>query len=444
MTDLFQAWRVLVPGPKMAHLPRFCASSMVAALIFSITGCGGDDEESLPPDDLGLVSESSSRQFSATPPFADALGFETVLIRAGQFTMGSPETEDGRADDEAEHLVELTQDFFIMTTEVTQERWELVMDDNPSAISQADHPVEGVTWHQAVDFANRLSVTAGYRPAYVVEGEEVTWADAANGYRLPTEAEWEYVARTGESTVEGSGDPSLPSATRPVGTGTSNSWGLFDLDGNVGEWCWDWYGPYSQDKALDPVGGEGPGERVVRGMPSTPGTARRHPRPPGEGKGVGLRLARFESSPDSSAAPMSDAARQLAHERCVGLFESALECVPEGPAMFIEEMAVAVESIYSSGDALRRFGDHLQAKGKDAMIDSLIQHYTEEAESSTLIIQGRCRKFVDWELGSVTLAESATEDSLPSPLEGAEACFGLPCDERIPCLRPYFSANLAR
>nr|HPQ42486.1 formylglycine-generating enzyme family protein [bacterium] len=205
---------------------------------------------------------------------------EFVEVPAGIFEMGAPENELCREPDEIYFTVTLTQPIQVLRTEVTQFQWESVFGSNPSYFEGMNRPVERVTWFDACIFCNRLSLSEGLTPCYyadesfntVFDGEPpvstgpVFWNRSAGGYRLPTEAEWEYVCRAGTTTAYCSGetstdcdhDPMLdPLAwyaansntgngreTHPVGRKLPNRWNIFNLHGNVGEWCWDWYGPY--------------------------------------------------------------------------------------------------------------------------------------------------------------------------------------------------------
>jgi formylglycine-generating enzyme required for sulfatase activity len=183
-----------------------------------------------------------------------------VYISPGTFIMGSPEHEPGRGSDEMQHEVTLTRGYFIQTTPVTQEQWKEVMGDNPSNFLQGgeDCPVEGVSLNDCLEFIWLVN-NKGWYP-----------------YRLPTEAEWEYACRAGASTSFFNGeDPCLDTIgwycgnsgkkTHPVTERQPNAWGLFDMHGNVCEWCQDQYGKYPMIPQFDPQGETlGPG-CVARG-----------------------------------------------------------------------------------------------------------------------------------------------------------------------------------
>lgn len=201
--------------------------------------------------------------------FNNELGMEFVLIPAGTFIMGSPLSEPGRDSDERRHKVTLTRSFYMQTTEVTQRQWQTVMGDNPSHFRDCGEtcPVEKVSWHDTQRFITRLNSMVG-----------------ANTYRLPTEAEWEYAARSGSQTALSNGiiaetgcgnDANLDrigwycsnsdNKSHPVAQKQSNAWGLYDMHGNVWEWCDDWYGDYPSGPVTDPQGPESGLIRVNRG-----------------------------------------------------------------------------------------------------------------------------------------------------------------------------------
>jgi formylglycine-generating enzyme required for sulfatase activity len=158
--------------------------------------------------------------------------------------------------------------------EVTQKEYQAVMGTNPSSFNGGTLPVERVSWYDAVNYCNALSKKEGLTPAYTVNGTNVTWFRGANGYRLPTEAEWEYACRAGTTTPYSSGSSvdaagwygnNSGSVTQPVGQKQANAWGLYDMHGNVWEWCWDWYGNYSSGSQTDPTGAASGSFRVLRG-----------------------------------------------------------------------------------------------------------------------------------------------------------------------------------
>jgi formylglycine-generating enzyme required for sulfatase activity len=221
---------------------------------------------------------------------------EWATICAGTFTMGSPAGELGRYTGETQHRVTLTHDFLIGSTEVTQGEFETLMGYNPSfrTICGGTCPVEQETWHEAAAYCNALSAGEGFDQCYdcIGVGTDVTCEPAAvyetpydcPGYRLPTEAEWEYAARAGTTTGTYNGNPDVgpdtcgPSAVldpiawwcgnaetpHPVGELDPNEWGPYDMLGNVWERNEDWFEDYVGD-ANDPWGPEAGSNRVIRG-----------------------------------------------------------------------------------------------------------------------------------------------------------------------------------
>jgi len=221
-------------------------------------------------------------------PDADVYSGSWAAFGRGTFMMGSPEGSPCRYDNEELHQVTLTRGFEIQTTEVTQAQFAAVMGYNPAYFDDcSDCPVEMVHWHQAAAYCNALSTRQGMPACYLCQGDgdAVRCSDAAGGsilacggYRLPTEAEWEYAYRAGTTTpfYNGPNDPALckdcdakdanadkigwycanaGSRTHPVGQKLGNAWGLFDMAGNVWEWCHDGYTRYLGSAAVtDPVG----------------------------------------------------------------------------------------------------------------------------------------------------------------------------------------------
>jgi len=204
-----------------------------------------------------------------------------ILIRGGSFLMGSPEDEPGRnmTDEGPVHKVNISS-FYMAKYPVTQAEYELIMGANPSQNKGENHPVERVSWNMAVEYCNKRSIAEGLTPVYSIDGNNVIWDRKANGYRLPTESEWEYACRAGTQTPFYSGasmddagwhrdntrdSVTLNRSTFPVGQKQPNSWGLYDMHGNVLEWCWDFFAPYTASEKTDPIGPAAGSWRVYRG-----------------------------------------------------------------------------------------------------------------------------------------------------------------------------------
>jgi formylglycine-generating enzyme required for sulfatase activity len=183
------------------------------------------------------------------------VGMEFMPIPAGSFRMGS---EDGRDDEKPVHQVTISKGFLMGRYEVTQGQWKAVIGREPSNFKGNDFPVQFVTWNDAQEFIRRLNQTNhGYT------------------YRLPTEAEWEYACRAGTNAEYDAGDIEMmawydansENKIHPIGYKHENAWGLYDILGNVSEWCQDWYGKdyYANSPATDPTGPSSGQERVKRG-----------------------------------------------------------------------------------------------------------------------------------------------------------------------------------
>ncbi len=208
-----------------------------------------------------------------------------IFIPPGAFLMGSPQDEPGRYGDETLHEVTISQGLFISRHAVTGELWSQVMGGTPS---DPQLPVTQVSWDMAVEFCNALSLLEGLEPVYLINGPggNVVWSRDADGYRLPTEAEWEYACRAGSQEAFANGpissigctplDPVLDaigwycgntSEPMPVGQKPANAWGLYDMHGGSSDWVWDAYlAAYENLDAVDPVHEGSPGDsRVNRG-----------------------------------------------------------------------------------------------------------------------------------------------------------------------------------
>ncbi len=240
----------------------------------------------------GSKEVAEGKSATLPPPIINSIGMKLVLVKPGTFLMGSPPDEEDRRDDEHQHEVEITRSFYVGVYEVTQEQYKRVMGENPSFFSSTgsgkdrvkgmdtrQFPVEMVSWEDAVEFCRRLSE----RPEEKAKGRV---------YRLPTEAEWEYVCRGGQlfkspspsfhvgnslSSTQANFDGNFPFGGAPegpwldrttkVGRYPHNPLGLYDLHGNVREWCADWYdaGYYKRSPRQNPQGPENTERRVVRG-----------------------------------------------------------------------------------------------------------------------------------------------------------------------------------
>ena len=263
------------------------------SLVLIQQGCRMWDEPAPTPTPTvtrqSAVPENEVAEAAQAPPVRNSIGYKLARISAGRFLMGSPAGELGRNNDEVQHRVTISRDFLIGTTAVTQEKWRRVMGDNPSSFSTCGDncPVENISWYEAVKFCNRLSDMEGLLRCYEGEGEDVEWNQNCDGYRLPTEAEWEYAARAGSATALATGpvtaagnEECLPDRkldliawycansggqAHAVAQKRANAWGLFDTYGNVAEWVWDRYGKYSSRSLTDPQGASGGSLRVFRG-----------------------------------------------------------------------------------------------------------------------------------------------------------------------------------
>lgn len=231
-----------------------CAMILANALIL---GCGDDKgSDPAPPPQIpeGMVR---------IPPGEGS---------PGTFTMGSPVEEIGREVDEVAHEVTLTKAFYMLDHEVTRKEWRAALGLDPVHPSQANLPVADMTWLEAIAYCNAKSAAEGLEPAYTIQDEQVAWDQTRNGYRLPTEAEWEFACRAmTDGAFAGKSLDSLGwygensgNRLQEVRGKAPNAWGLHDMHGNLSEWCWDWSAAYPAS-AIDPTGAALSKSRVVRG-----------------------------------------------------------------------------------------------------------------------------------------------------------------------------------
>jgi formylglycine-generating enzyme required for sulfatase activity len=224
----------------------------------------------------------------------DPTSFTMKNIPAGSFSMGCTSGDPDCYGDETPVRTVTLSAFRIAETEVTQAQWQAFMGSNPSYNAFcAQCPVESVSWYDVAVFCNRLSEANGLVPCYYADADftqvygksggnwslpnsgEVYWNPAAKGYRLPTEAEWEYAARGGSATNIYSGSNNVDevawyssnsnNSTKPVKGKLPNGYGLYDMSGNVFEWAWDWYGNYPSSSETNPTGPFKGAYPIIRG-----------------------------------------------------------------------------------------------------------------------------------------------------------------------------------
>lgn len=272
-------------------MKRITVLLLTAVMGFSLSACG---QSSISETEVNSKEEMDVQQEESVT--ADrTMPEEFVLIEGGSFMMGSPEDEPWRSADETQHMVTVS-DFYMSQYELTQAEYEEIMGVNPSHFSGENLPVENVSWLDAVAYCNARSEQEGLSPVYTIDGQNVIWDRSANGYRLPTETEWEYACRAGTVTpfyLENS--PSADDAnyyghypygiedhyfsqgelaikpgqyrqtTVDVGSFAASPYGLYDMHGNVGEWTWDAYGAYPTETQIDPTGADRGTVHVYRG-----------------------------------------------------------------------------------------------------------------------------------------------------------------------------------
>ncbi len=258
---------------------RYCFPNMYrrSALILAalwILGAGGfmplanEGDDPVAAEQVKIIKDRVLKDFESDY-LIPSIGYKMIYISPGTFKMGSPFSEQGRYDDELRHTVTLTKGFYMGAAEVTQEQWKKIMGNNPSTFKNcgSDCPVEQVSWNDCQEFILHLNRH-----------------EKTRRFRLPTEAEWEYACRAGSGLAFANGDitetkcgydPNLDTIgwycgnteekTQPVAKKGPNAWGLYDMHGNVWEWCQDWYGEYKLGHVADPKGPASGSGRVFRG-----------------------------------------------------------------------------------------------------------------------------------------------------------------------------------
>ena len=268
------------PEDRFATMSDFCA-----ALQEAISPTTQPETPTEPKASPSASELTPKRPAVAHTALALVAPMRFIALPGGEFTMGSPESERYRDSDETLHKVRLSP-FQIAETPVTQKQWQAVMGQNPSNSRAGigdDLPVQNVSWLDAVTFLKKLSEREGLQPCYTINGDRIQWNRHSEGYRLPTEAEWEYACRAGTQSAYSFGDDAseleryawsgerVDMKVHPVGSKEPNVWGLYDMHGNVWEWCWDWYAPYkSEGVQIDPQGpsdSEAPELTIVRDEP---------------------------------------------------------------------------------------------------------------------------------------------------------------------------------
>ncbi|MBM4342798.1 MAG: SUMF1/EgtB/PvdO family nonheme iron enzyme [Deltaproteobacteria bacterium] len=256
------------PAPRPPDLAKDVAASAPLPTAPTQSAAGADRLEAV------IAQQSAEKASAAAGPRTP--GF--VLIPAGRFTMGAPDKGDGTPNEAGQHEVTLVRAFEIQATETTARQFRSVSGANPEldATCQGidDCPAAHVSWLQAVDYCNRLSEKHGLPRCYTLNGPAVVWngGPGCKGFRLPTEAEWEYAARAGHPGMR-HGDANAVSwydenanlRIHSVQRKQPNAWGLYDMLGNVAEWVWDWYAAYPTTAQVDPTGPKGGENRVYRG-----------------------------------------------------------------------------------------------------------------------------------------------------------------------------------
>ena len=246
-------------GSKNALLWGLVGVIAVVGVIIGVTS-NGNSSDSVGGGTVQSGNNALSQQIPSKTYTANGVSFDMMMVKAGTFTMGATsEMKDPNSDEKPTHQVTLTNDYYIGKTEVTQALWKAVMGNNPSYFKGDNLPVENVSWDDCQKFISKLNSLTG------------------QNFRLPTEAEWEFAARGGNNSnhyqYSGSNvlgdvawyDGNSGHKTHVVATKQPNELGLYDMSGNVWEWCSDWFGNYSSSSLTNPTGPNSGSSRVFRG-----------------------------------------------------------------------------------------------------------------------------------------------------------------------------------
>jgi formylglycine-generating enzyme required for sulfatase activity len=198
---------------------------------------------------------------------------DTVEVKSGKYIRGS---ESSSINEMPAKEITISNTLIVSKYEITQRVFETVSGENPSRTVALELPVENVSWISAIEFCNTLSILNGLEPVYKITGLDITYEADKNGWRLPTEAEWEYICRAGtDGDFSGTGNidnmgwygNNSGLQLHPVGSKQANAFGVYDIHGNVWEWCWDFYDDnyYSSSPDIDPKGPKSGVRRVIRG-----------------------------------------------------------------------------------------------------------------------------------------------------------------------------------
>jgi len=264
--------------------PRAAMRATTLLLLLGSIGCTGDkvtvledDVDSASPDDDSADTADTGEPVEEPDPGPWDSWLDTASLPGGTFEMGCTRDDEWSCYDNEFPVRELTlSPIEVLRTEVPRGMYRALTGGahRPAGCTQDDCVAVNISWYDAVAFCNLASEAAGLTPAYSISGTTVTWDRTADGWRLPTEAEWEYAARGGRDLIyAGSADLDQVAWTREnaggrpheVGEKAENDFDLHDMSGNVWEWVWDWQGSYDASSTVDPTGPDSGERRILRG-----------------------------------------------------------------------------------------------------------------------------------------------------------------------------------